>query len=397
MISLITNATDRAATVLAQQNVEMTNSALHEVMAGCLGYESYALLAQDEESYAEDEPLLPSPEAFVLNLRLGAERAVRTCGDTEPYLNACLQGIGYACGVLSERTPVNKDSERRQANVYLGFEDFYYRHAQAVVRRRLIEDHPQGSSFSILKPLNNGAAQVLWSDSKRWVLTCEATCTLESQASQAVYCIVTYAKVGRAGLVFQGYKSILEIVESPRLTLAIYRPDGILIDRDGSPRSPKAAVLYDCQSKMVLGAEIGASEDAIHLAMRVLTNEFGERGEGGSATHFRFGRPEGLIVEVDSGDMNDSLKEMGKRLNVSVQPSIRRQKGGQVERIFGSLNGRSPLSWSDHHSGYHYHMTLEIQQVRTLLKAALVRHNSTVSDSGRTPSDLWARQYHQRG
>lgn len=96
------------------------------------------------------------------------------------------------------------------------------------------------------------------------------------------------------------------------------------------------------------------------------------------------------------GDMNDSLKEMGKRLYVSLQPSIRHQKGGQVERIFASLNGRLPLSWSDHHSGHHYHMALEIQQVRTLLKAALVRHNSTVSDSGRTPSDLWARQHHQR-
>ncbi|WLH54628.1 hypothetical protein [Pseudomonas tolaasii] len=330
------------------------------------------MLAQDEESYAEDEPRLPSPEAFVLNLRLGAERAVQTCGDMEPYLDACLQGIEYACKVLTERTPVHGNSERRRVNVYLGFEDFYYRHAQAAVWRRLIEDRPKGSSFSILKPTNDGAAQALWSDSKHWVLTCEGTCTLESPAPQTLTCVVTYAKSGRAGLAFQAYKSILEVVESPRLTLAIYQPDGILIDRDGSLLSPKAAVLYDCQSKMVLGAEIGASEDAIH-----------------------FGRPEGLIIEVDSGDMNDSLKEMGKRLNVSVQPSIRRQKGGQVERIFASLNGRLPLSWSDHHSGYHYHMALEIQQVRTLLKAALVRHNNTVSDSGRTPSDLWARQHHQ--
>ncbi|RMT51597.1 hypothetical protein ALP46_200300 [Pseudomonas amygdali pv. myricae] len=119
-------------------------------MAGCLGYESYALLAQDEESYAEDEPCLPSPEAFVLNLRLGAERAVQTCGDMEPYLDACLQGIEYACQVLTERTPVHGNSERRRVNVYLGFEDFYYRHAQAAVRRRLIEDRPKGSSFSIL-------------------------------------------------------------------------------------------------------------------------------------------------------------------------------------------------------------------------------------------------------
>jgi len=35
------------------------------------GYESYALLAEDGEGYAEDARRLPSPDAFMLNLKLG--------------------------------------------------------------------------------------------------------------------------------------------------------------------------------------------------------------------------------------------------------------------------------------------------------------------------------------
>jgi hypothetical protein len=53
---------------------ELRTARIDGWLAGWLsGYESYALLAEDGEGYAEDARRLPSPDAFMLNLKLGPE------------------------------------------------------------------------------------------------------------------------------------------------------------------------------------------------------------------------------------------------------------------------------------------------------------------------------------
>ncbi|MDX9681863.1 hypothetical protein QMK56_10175 [Pseudomonas protegens] len=79
MTTLIDHAADHAATILALCDVQVDYSALNEVVAGCLGYETFAFVTE-EEGAAELSHHLGEAEALVLNVKLGSERAVTICG-----------------------------------------------------------------------------------------------------------------------------------------------------------------------------------------------------------------------------------------------------------------------------------------------------------------------------
>lgn len=331
MTTLIDHAADHAATILALRDAQVDYSALNEVMAGCLGYETFALLTE-EVSAAELSHRLEDAEALVLNVKLGAERAVNICGASEPCLTACLEGLERAAKMIT------REGKMSQMSVYRGFKEFYLRHAHDDVRRRLTMEWWEGSTLNTLHSIAYDEPSTLWTTSDHWVLTCHGTCKDGDGKTLATTCSVRYAKAGRAGLVFETFESNFSQLETLYVSLEVFVPDIQVMAEDGSVCRPRVTLIFDNTSMRILGSAVGDTEDTTELALKALEQSLGQSVQVHTTSYVHWGQPQRYFVDAGEVDGNESFKECCERLNLVMQPSRRPQAGGLVERLFGSLS-----------------------------------------------------------
>lgn len=381
MKPLIDHAADHAATILARCDAQVDYSALNEVVAGCLGYETFAFVTE-EEGAAELSHHLGEAEALVLNVKLGSERAVTICGASEPCLTACLEGLEQAAKMIT------REGKRSCMSVYRGLKDFYLRHAHDDIRRRLIEEGREATTFSTLHPTDDDEPSTLWTASDHWVLTCHGTCKHGDGKTHATTCSVTYAKAGRAGLVFETFESNFSQLESLHLSLEVLVPDIQVVAEDGTVCRPRVTLILDNTSMRILKSAVGDDEDATELALKALEQSLGRPVQVHTTSYVHQGQPKRLIVDVGEADWNESFKKCGERHGIEVgQRSRRPQNGGLIERLLGSL------STTEIHRRLH-DCVYTMEDFLRLLTAEIRRYNDSVSErSCLTPGQRWAQFY----
>lgn len=387
MTTLIALATDHAATILALRDAQVDYSALNEVIAGCLGYETFALVTE-EENAAELSHHLGDAEALVLNVRLGAERAVNFCGASEPCLSACLEGLEQAAKMITREGKISR------IPVYRGFKDFYLRHAHDDIRRRLIEEGREDTTFSTLHPADDDEPSTLWTASDHWVLTCHGTCKHGDGKTHATTCSVTYAKAGRAGLVFETFESNFSQLESLHVSLEVFVPDIQVVAEDGSVCRPRVTLILDNTSMRILGSAVGDTEDTTELALEALEQSLGQPVQVHTTSYAHRGQPKRLIVDAGEADWNESFKNCCELHGIVVVPPFRRpQSGGLVERLFGSLS-TNLLHRGLNFYGQEEDCVVTMEDFKRLLTAEIRRYNDSVSErSCLTPGQRWAQFY----
>jgi len=386
MTTLISLATNYAATILALRDAQVDYSALNEVIAGCLGYETFAL-SIEEEGVAEPCHSLGDAEALVLNIKLGAERAVNIYGASEPFLTACLDGLEQAAKMII------REGKMSQMSVYHGFKDFYLRHAHDDVRRRLIEEGWEESTLSMLHPTDDGEPSTLWTTSDHWVLACHGTCKDGDRNTLATTCSVRYAKAGRAGLIFEAFESNFSQLETLYVSLEVFVPDIQVLAEDGSVCRPRVTLIFDNTSMRILGSAVGDTEDTTELALKALEQSLGQPLQVHTTSYVHWGQPQRYFVDAGEVDGNESFKECCERLNLVVQPSRRPQSRGLVERFFGSLS-TNPLHRRLNFYGQDENCVVTMEEFMRLLTAEIERyHDSDSERRGLTPGQRWAQFY----
>ncbi|MBK0057152.1 hypothetical protein IAE40_00795 [Pseudomonas sp. S44] len=378
MTTLMALATDHAATILALRDAQVDYSALNEVIAGCLGYETFAL-SIEEEGVAEPCHSLGDAEALVLNIKLGAERAVNIYGASEPFLTACLEGLEQAAKMIM------RECKMSQMSVYRGFKDFYLRHVHDDVRRRLIEEGWEESTLSMLHPTDDDEPSALWTTSDHWVLACHGTCKDGDGNTLATTCSVRYAKAGRAGLIFEAFESNFSLLETLYVSLEVFVPDIQVLAEDGSVCRPRVTLICDNTSMRILGSAVGDTEDTTELALKALEQSLGRPVQVHSTSYVHRGQAQQYFVDASELGGNESFKQCCERLNLAVQPSRGPKAGGLVERLFGSLSTnpfhrRLNFYWQDENC------VVTMEEFMRLLTAKIERYNDSDSERrGLTP------------
>ena len=101
MASFIDKAVDDAATTVFLLGMKVEYSILQEVIAGCLGYDSFGMLVADGDN--TQHPLhLTDADALVMNVPMGAARAIQLTGQSEPLVTACIEAIERTCQTFAQ-------------------------------------------------------------------------------------------------------------------------------------------------------------------------------------------------------------------------------------------------------------------------------------------------------
>lgn len=353
MTELINDATDYAATLLAVQGVSVPHPKLLEVVAGCLGHESFESLR--EEGGTDTSLHLKDAQVLVLNLHLGAARAVQCLGAAEPHLTACLDGIEHE----SRRSGLREDSsasvpfdckagltEGLRTSVFRGVQDFYARHAKEVILQRLADEGGDEWTTDGLSELDQTidpeSEETLWSDRARWTICGNGNLVRHDHPPCAVKGVLTYRKAGRAGLVFEGFQSDFQSTAKQVARLTTFKPDVFVIDtKDWSQKRPIVAVIFDLNSDAVLASAISVSGDCSEVMEKAIKEAFSEAGTSKSLDMIRHGNSKRYMLEVDHELDSAPAQELVRNLGIPYKSLSKSRKyiGGKVERMFNRLNG----------------------------------------------------------
>lgn len=357
MTELINDATDYAATLLALQGVSVPHPKLLEVVAGCLGHESFESLR--EEGSTDTSLHLKDAQVLVLNLHLGAARAVQCLGAAEPHLTACLGGIEHEW----RRSGLREDSsasvpfdckagltEGSRISVFRGVQDFYARHAREVILQRLVDEGGAewtSDGFPELdQTIDPESEETLWSDRARWTICGNGNWVRHDHPPCAVKGVLTYRKAGRAGLVFEGFQSDFQSTAKQVALLTTFKPDVFLIDtKDWSQRRPIVAVIFDLNSDAVLASAISVSDDYGDVMEKAIKEAFSEAGTSKSLDMNRHGNSKRYVLEVDHELESARPQELARNLSIPYKSLSKSRKyiGGKVERMLNRLNGYAPM------------------------------------------------------
>lgn len=216
MTNLINNATDHAATILALQCFNVPHPMLQEVVAGCLGHESFESLIREEGKIGPSLHLKDA-QLLILNLPLGAARAEGCLGAAEPYLTACLDGIEHERHLFGPSEHDSKSMAFRpgpgltadsSVTVFRGAQDLYGRHARGVIAERLTAERGaewiKDGVLELDPNIGAESAETLWPDEARWTIYASGTWAKNNQTPYEVEALLTYRKAVRVGLVFEG-------------------------------------------------------------------------------------------------------------------------------------------------------------------------------------------------
>lgn len=328
MTELINDATDFAATLLALHDVSVPHPELQEVVAGCLGHESYDSLM--EEGSTGPSLHLKDAQLLVLNLHLGAARAVQCLGAAEPHLTACLDGIEHEW----RRSGLREDSsasvpfdceagltEGLRTSVFRGVQDFYARHAREVILQRLADDCGDEwttDGFPELDQMTDPeSAETLWSDRARWTLYGSGNWVRHDHPPCAVKGVLTYRKAGRAGLVFEGFQADFQSTSKQVVLFTTFKPDVFVMDtKDSMLMRPIVAVIFDFNSNAVLASAISVSGDCSNVMEKAIKEAFIEAETSKSLDMIRHGNSKRYVLEVDHKFDSARTRELVRNLGI---------------------------------------------------------------------------------
>lgn len=363
--------------------MDVPNSALKEVIAACLGYESVEILvAQSSDALLPYQ--LECAEAVVLNLKMGAERAVEVCEVPGPCFDACIDGIERACRIFARGESVNP------IPVYRGLEDFYYRHAQAVIRRCLIEEAGENvaaAAFCMPERVDD-ISSAKGGTTDALVLTTHCTIKHEDRYPLPAKCITTFAKAGRTGLIFQSFEVTLRSM-GQHAVLEVFPCDIRIKTSDGSEGRAKVALIFDLHCGVILGHAVGLG-DEVRLAERAMHSAFLSPARWWSAVEQLTSQAGQLILDTDIALSSAYLRDIGRHLNVNVQSRRPGQHSGRAERLLASFlkdwrgsfaQAGNPVSLND--LAQFLEVSISIYHKRLDVRPPL------------TPNELWQRYFQQ--
>ncbi|EPM63160.1 hypothetical protein A262_03935 [Pseudomonas syringae pv. actinidiae ICMP 19073] len=406
MTHLINNATDHAATILALQDFNVSHPMLQEVVAGCLGHESFDSLIREEGNIGSSLHL-KNAQLLILNLPMGATRAVGCLGAAEPYLTACLDGIEHEWHLCS---PSEHDSKSvafgpgpgltvdSSITVFRGAQDLYERHAREIIPERLAVERgaewAKGGVLELDPKIDAESAETLWSDGARWTICTNGIWVQDDHTPYKVEVLLTYRKAGRAGLVFEGCEFILGRA-AQRAFLATFKPDAYVINQDsGLPKRPIVALIFDLKSDVVLGSAISVSGDYTEVMEEAIKDAFSEAGTSKFLNTIRPGESIEYVLDVDQKFDSARLNELVGRFDVSYKSptTSKSATGGQVERLISRIYGFQPLiPPSAGRSKSKAVYTLE--DLTRLVTLNITRHHETCGDRALSPMQRWNRRY----
>lgn len=406
MTNLINNATDHAATILALQGFHVPHPLLQEVVAGCLGHESFESLIREEGKVG---PSLHWKDAqlLILNLPMGATRAKGCLGDAEPYLTACLAGIEHEWHLFGPTEHHSKSvafkpepglTAESSVAVFRGPQDLYGRHARRVIAERLAAERGaewiKDGVLELDPNIGAESAETLWSDEARWTICASGIWAKNNQSPYEVEALLTYRKAGRAGLVLEGCELNLGRA-AQRAFLATFTPDAYVMDRNhDSPKRPIVALIFDLKSDAVLGSAISVSGDYTELMEKAINDAFSEDGTSTFLSTIRRGDSIQYVLDVDQKIDSGRLQELGRRLGISYKSPTKstRATGGQVERLIRRMYGYQLLIQSSPGRSKPK-AVYSVEHLTRLIASKITRHHETCGDSGLSPMECWNRRY----
>jgi hypothetical protein len=352
MASLIEKAVDDASTILFLAGTEVEHSIVQEVLAGCLGYETFSAL-EDDENNLERPHHLKDAEALVINVAMGAARATQLFGQSEPIIAACIEAVERTCQTYPQPNLVSNSSsfpvcaKDSGVSVYRGLEDFHSRHGINAIKHflaanedlaaKLGEGWMEGGRFGVSNRLSQSAAVNFWSAREYWTLKADCIWLPRGHPGCSIEGLITYAKAGRAGLIFdsQGFN----VGNTHKLTakLKIFTPDVLVQSEDGSMHQPQVALIYDPVSECILASAVSVEGDTTQLAMGAIQNSFGGSRASGAVGQSEIGQFVLDTVEMEDRCDIRAMSERCKQLDIVVEPT-RTRYAGRTERFISSMN-----------------------------------------------------------
>ncbi|WP_202368141.1 hypothetical protein [Pseudomonas sp. MWU318] len=354
MANFIDKAADDAATILFLSGTEVDYSILKEVLAGCLGYESFSALENDENNL-ELPYHLEDAEALVINVARGAVRATQLFGQSEPIMAACIGAIERTCQIypqpklVSPSSGFSADAKASGISVYLGLEDFYSRHGINAIRRSLAANEDLAVKFGegwmavgrfcVSNTLSHCVTENFWCASEYWTLRGDCTWQRPGHPGCSIDGLITYARAGRTGLIFDSQDFNVGNTHKLTVKLKIFTPEIFVQRKDGSMHQPQIALIYDPISQCILASAVSVEGDTTQLAMGAIQDSFrGSRASGAA------GQSEIRQFVLDTVEMVDrrdirAMSELCKQLGIVVEPA-RTRYAGRTERFISSMNKR---------------------------------------------------------
>ncbi|WP_133972937.1 hypothetical protein [Pseudomonas sp. JV551A1] len=356
---------------------------MKEVIAACLGYESVEVLAaQSSDAFLPYE--LEYAEAVVLNLKMGAERAIEVCQVPGPCFEACIEGIERACRAFAQGEGMTPTP------IYRGLEDFYYRHVQAVIKRCLIEEAGDkvAAAASTMPERVEHMSSTKGGTANELVLTTRCTIQGEDAFPLPVKCTTTFAKAGRAGLIFESFESNLRSM-GQHAVLEVFPCDITIKTSDGSEGRAKFALIFDLQCGIFLGHAVGLG-DEVRLAERAMHSAFLTLARWRTAVEQLTSQACQLNLDTDQSLIRAHLREIGRHLNVNVRSSRPHQHFGRAERLLASLlkDWRSSCAQAEN--------PVPLDDLAQLLEVTISNYHSRLDlRPPLTPTELWQHYFQQ--
>lgn len=392
MASFIDKAVDDASTILFLAGTELEHSIVQEVLAGCLGYETFSAL-EDDENNLDLHHHLKDAEALVINVAMGAARATQLFGQSEPLMAACIEAVERTCQTYPQPNLVSHPSSfpvRAKASgisVYRGLEDFHSRHGINAIKHflavnedlavKLGEGWMVVGRFGVSNRLIHCATESFWSASEYWTLKADCIWLPRGHPGCSIEGLITYAKAGRAGLIFdtQGFN----VGNTHKLTvkLKIFTPEIFVQRKDGSMHLPQVALIYDPVSQCILASAVSVEGDTTQLAMGAIQDSFGESRASGATGQSEIGQFVLDTVEMEDRCDIRAMSELCKKLGVVVEPA-RTRYAGRTERFISSMNKRLVKNLIRGRDSAKSPTILSLDQAIDLVANLKVQYNNTV-------------------
>lgn len=406
MTNFIDKAVDDSSTILFLAGTEVEHTIVQEVLAGCFGYETFSAL-EDDENNLELPHHLKDAEALVINVAMGAARATQLFGQSESLMAACIEAVERTYQTYQKPNLVSHSSsfpvcaKASGISIYLGLEDFYSRHGINAIKHSLAANEDLAvklgegwmavGRFDVSNTLSHSATENFWSASEYWTLRSDCTWLPPGHPGCSIEGLITYAKAGRAGLIFdtQGFN----VGNTRKLTvkLKIFTPDIFVQRKDGSMHKPQVALIYDPVSECILASAVSVEGDTTQLTMGAIQNSFGGSRASGAAGQSEIGQFALDIVDMEDRRDIRAMSELCKQLGIVVEPARARYEG-RAERFMSSMNKRLVNHLLRGRDSAKSPTILTLDQAIDFVANLKVQYNNTVrAGVPETPIQSWRR------
>lgn len=264
MADFIKVAAAHAKRALVTQDIHIQHSVVLEVLAGLLGYHTFAALKTEESDESLDRHL-DDADFLILNEDLGLQRSVQLCDSAVTVVEECMTA-------LVRRTPM---WVFRSVNCYFAGLGRLAVHAKLHDPPFKNTSSPMTQFMKSVKtahiPIANGPVsftESVWTARTHWTLVCEAQTFPDNGkhvAASSVVVTLTFRKAGRAGLILLSDDDKGVPVEPFKASLQCSRLDRLVMLGDGECCRPFVGFFVDLNTRKVLGASISTTASDVLL------------------------------------------------------------------------------------------------------------------------------------